>query len=246
MSNDLLDLSPDRAAPLLVGAVRRQHAARLREAAEAVLARQSPDARALGEHLLDALATLAAQLDALDQVQRQAALSRAERLRIDPLRAIPPERVAMAVGAPPEAETGPVAVEAGDLDFRGFGWFAPERTDRGTLRWSGEARCATLLLPALGGGDLLLTLSLRAPFGIPLDITAYDLFLDGMPLTFATVANDGVTGLFEARVTLAPAVAGARVTLLLHGPQHEDPASGPRRDTRRLGLGLAWARLERA
>ena len=246
MSNDLLDLSPDRAAPLLDAAVRRQHAARLREAAEAVLARQAPDVRALGEHLLDELARLAAQLDALDQTGKALTLSREEIRRIDPLRDIPPDRVAMAQAAPAEPEAGPVAVEAGDLDFRGFGWFAPEQTDRGTLRWSGDARCATLLLPALGGGDLLLTLALRSPFGIPLDLSDYDIFLDGVPLRFRTVSEHGATGLFEARASLPPAAAGTRVALLLHGPQHEDPAAGPRRDTRRLGLGLAWARLERA
>ncbi|MGG5808379.1 hypothetical protein [Falsiroseomonas sp. CW058] len=246
MTHPFLDLSPDRADALLDAALERRHAIRLREAAAPILAGLEPGARLLGEHLVEEVARLSARVDALAQAQAAAALSREERLRIDPLRTIPAARLAAAAGgvAPPEA--GPAAVEAGDDAFLGFGWFAAERTEGGSLRWSGGARCATLLLPALGGGDVVLTLALRSPFGVPLDLSGQDWFLDGVPLSFATVGNDGTTGIFEARATLPPMPAGARVTLLLHGAQHEDPATGPRRDTRRLGLGLAWARIERA
>ncbi len=211
-----------------------------------MLARLPADARSFGEHLIEEIARLSAQVEALAQAAAEAELTRAERIRIDPLRMIPAARRAAAMAAEPEAEHGPVAVEAADEAFLGFGWFTPERTQSGSLRWSGAARCATLLLPALGGGELVLTLSLRAPFGTALGLAAQDFFLDGVPLAFATISNDGTTGLFEARVNLPERPAGARVTLLLHGAQHEDPAEGPRRDTRRLGLGLAWARIERA
>jgi hypothetical protein len=128
----------------------------------------------------------------------------------------------------------------------GYGWWDAEQTEGGSLMWSGAERCATLVLPALGGGELVLTLCLRAPFGLPLDIAEHDLFLDGVPLAFDTVSNDGTVGIFEARPVLADVPAGARVTLLLHGPLREDPSRGPRRDTRRIGVGLLWARLERA
>jgi hypothetical protein len=198
-----------------------------------------------GEHMVEEIARLAAALDALAQQQNQAALTRAERLRIDPLRNIPEARLRAAAGAAPSEAAGPVAVEAGDPAFAGHGWFTPERTEGGSLRWSGLARCATLALPALGGGALGLSLALRAPFGVPLDLAGQDWFLDGVPLAFATISNDGTTGIFEAQVTLPELPAGSRLTLLLHGAQHEDPATGPRRDTRRLGLGLAWARIER-
>ena len=67
-----------------------------------------------------------------------------------------------------------------------------------------------------------------------------------MPLSFATSSSDGVVGVFEARATLPPMPAGARVALLLHGRQSEDPGPAPMRDPRRMGLGLVWARLERA
>lgn len=192
------------------------------------------------------LARLAARLDTMEAAQRAASLSREERLRLDPLRFIPRARQDAAAGAAEPPEDGPVAVDAGDPDFTGFGWWQAERTEGGSLRWSGAARCATLLLPALGGGDLSLTLCLRAPFGIPLDPAAHDLFLDGRPLELSTISNDGVVGIFEARATLPEMPAGARLALLLHGAQYEDPATGPRRDTRRVGLGLCWARLERA
>ncbi len=244
VTSPFLDLSPDRADRLIDSALQRQHAVRLRGEAEPFLARLAPDARVFGEHLIEEMARLSARVEALAQAAAEAELSRAERIRIDPLRMIPAARRAAALTAEPEAEHGPVAVEAADEAFLGFGWFTPERTQSGSLRWSGAARCATLLLPALGGGEVVVTLSLRAPFGTVLDLAGQDFFLDGVPLAFTTVSNDGTTGLFEARATLPERGAGARVTLLLHGAQHEDPATGPRRDTRRLGLGLAWARIE--
>jgi hypothetical protein len=219
---------------------------RLREGAAPLLAGLDPAQQIFGEHLLEEIARLAASLDALAQQQQQAALSRAERLRIDPLRHIPAARQAAAAGAAPEESDGPVAIEAGDPAFAGHGWFGAEATEGGSLRWSGIARCATLALPALGGGALTLSLALRAPFGVPLDMAGQDWFIDGVPLEMVTISNDGTMGLFEARVTLPSLPAGSRVTLLLHGQQHEDPATGPRRDTRRLGLGLAWARIERS
>jgi hypothetical protein len=246
MDDHLLDLSPGRALPLLDAALRRQHDERLRGAAAPVLAGLPAEARQAVEHLLSEMAGLSARLEKLEQDAAAAALSREDRLRIDPLRAIPRERLLMAAGPAPAPEAGPVVLEPADPDFTGFGWWHPERIEGGSLRWSGFARCATLLLPALGGGDLVLTLAIRAPFGLPLDIAAHDIFLDGMPLVFETLASDGVVGSFAARVTLPPMPPGARLTLLLHGPQHEDPATGPQRDTRRIGLGLVKARLERA
>jgi hypothetical protein len=245
VTSPFLDLSPERADRLLDAALQRRHAVRLREEAAPMLVRLPPDARSFGEHLIEEIARLSAQVEALAQANAEAELTRAERIRIDPLRMIPAARRAAALAAAPDAEHGPFALEAADDAFLGFGWFTPERTQSGSLRWSGAARCATLLLPALGGGELVLTLSLRAPFGTVLDLAAQDFFLDGVPLNLATVSNDGTTGIFEARVALPEHPAGARVTLLLHGAQHEDPAEGPRRDTRRLGLGLAWARIER-
>lgn len=246
MSDPFLDLSPDRAAALVDAALERRHAARLMDDAGPLLAALPAEAQPFAGLVLTELARQAAQIDALGAAQQEAALSREERMRIDPLRFIPKQRLAAAMGPEAEPVDGPVAVDAGDPDFAGSGWWQAERTEGGSLRWSGTARCATLLLPALGGGDVVLTLCVRAPFGLPLDIAEHDLFLDGVPLAFRTVANDGVIGIFEAPLTLPPMPVGARVTLLLHGPQHEDPASGPKRDTRRIGLGLGWARLERA
>jgi hypothetical protein len=246
MPDDLLDLSPDRAAPLLDAALERQHAERLSVAADSFLAALPAEGSGLGRLLIAELARLSARVETLEQASAAATRSREERLRIDPLRAIPPERLAAASLPAPLAEAGPVRLDPADPDFTGFGWWQAERTPDGSLRWSGAARCATLLLPALGGGELVLTLSLRAPFGLPLDIAAHDWFLDGMPLAFTTVSSDGVVGVFEARVTLAPMPPGARLALLLHGPQYADPARSPQRDTRRMGLGLVWARLERA
>jgi hypothetical protein len=172
--------------------------------------------------------------------------TREERLRRDPLRFIPEARLAAAAGPAPVPDSGPFVLEASDPAFCGQGWWQAERTASGALRWSGAAPCATLLLPALGGGDLALTLTVRSPFGIPLDIGGYDVLLDGAPLAFETLADDGVVGTFMARSTLPPMPAGARVALLMHAEWHADPATGPGRDSRRLGLGLMSLRLERA
>ena len=246
MDRALLDLSPDRAATLLDAAIERQHADRLFGAADHVLAKLPAEGSGLGRLLLAELARLAARVEALEQAAAAASLAREERLRIDPLRAIPPERVAAAGLPAPVPEAGPVTVDPGEPGFTGFGWWDAERTASGGLRWSGAARCATLLLPALGGGEVVVTLCLRMPFGLRFDIAAHDWFLDGMKLAFTTISSDGVVGVFAARASLPPMPAGARLSLLLHGPQHDDPGHGPNRDPRRMGLGLIWARLERA
>lgn len=245
MTEILPDLSPGREA-LIDAALERRHALRLHEDAAPLLAALPRDAQPFGEFLLAELARQAARLDALEDAQRAAALSREERMRLDPLRFIPKSRLAAAMGPAAEPEDGPFALEAGAPDFVGFGWWDAERTEGGALRWSGAARCASLLLPALGGGELTLTLCLRAPFGNPLDLAEHDILLDGQPLAFTTVANDGVIGIFEAPLSLPPMPAGARLALLLAGRHYEDPATGPKRDTRRIGLGLLWARLEPA
>ncbi len=245
MSEPFPDLSPDATA-LIDAALERRHAQRLHGDAAPLLAALGEQVQPFGEFLVAELARQAARLDTLEAAQNAATLSREERMRLDPLRFIPKSRLGAALGPAEEPIEGPVALDPGAPDFTGFGWWQAERTEGGSLRWSGAARCATLLLPALGGGELVLTLCLRAPFGLKLDIAEHDIFLDGIPLAFHTVANDGVIGIFEAALTLGEMQAGARLALLLHGPQHEDPAVGPKRDTRRIGLGLIWARLERA
>lgn len=246
MDEHLLDLSPDRARPLLDAAVERRHLDRLMLHADPLLAALPAEASALGRLLVHELARQAAQLDRLDQEAAAAALSRAERLRIDPLRAIPADRLAAAAGPAPTPEAGPVAIGADDPAFAGHGWWGVDPTPDGALRWSGAAPIAAMLLPGLGGGALRVTLRLRSPFGVPLDPAQHDWFLDGAPIRFGAVANDGVVGEFTALAELPPLPAGARVTLMLHGPQHEDPETGTRRDPRRLGLGFIAARVERA
>lgn len=246
MDEPLLDLSPDRARPLLDAAIERRHLERLMRDADPLLAALPAEASALGRLLVHELARQAAQLDRLDQAAAAAALSREERLRIDPLRAIPAERLAAAAGPAPQAEAGPVVIGADDPAFTGHGWWTADPTPEGALRWSGAAPVAAMLLPGLGGGALRLTLRLRAPFGVPLDPAQYDWFLDGAPVVFRTMLNDGAVCEFAAMAEVPPLPAGARVTLMLQGPQHQDPESGPRRDPRRLGLGLVSARVERA
>jgi hypothetical protein len=172
--------------------------------------------------------------------------TREARLARDPLRFIPAARRDAARGPAPDPERGPFDMQADDPAFCGQGWWQAERTTAGALRWSGLARCATLLLPALGGGALRLTLALRSPFGIPLDVAAQGILLDGAPLTFETLENDGVIGRFAASALLPPLPAFARVALLVQGEPHADPDTSARRDTRLLGIGLMALRLERA
>jgi hypothetical protein len=245
LSDRLLDLSPERAEALIDAALERRHALRLHEDAAPLLEAIPEAQHPLVEMLLAELARLSARVEALEQMQRAASRSREEMLRLDPLRFIPKSRLDAARGGEPAEDPGPFAFDPAAPDFTGTGWWPVERTEGGALRWSGASRMAAVLLPALGGGDLLLTLSLRSPYGVPLDMAEHDLFLDGVPLDFATLSNDGAIGIFEARARLPELPAGSRIALLLHGPQHEDPAPGPKRDPRRLGLGLAWARLER-
>jgi len=244
--SELPDLSPERAAALVNAALERRHAERLLDEAAPLLGAVEDTPRALAEVLIAELARLNARLDAAEDAQRAAARSREERIRLDPLRYIPAERLAAALGGAPAPEEGPAVIDPAAPEFVGFGWWQAEPTEGGSLRWSGASRCATLLLPALGGGELLVTLRLRAPFGVKLDLAAQDFFLDGVPLRFEAVSNDGVTGVFSARASLPAMPAGAKLCLLLHGAQYDDPATGPKRDTRRIGPGLIWARIERA
>jgi hypothetical protein len=243
----LLDLSPDRRASVLTGAaLEASHTARLRLGAGPSLAPLDPATRAAFEHLLDQVARLSAEVETLSQTQEAARRSREVRLRLDPLRAIPADRVAAALGGTPEQEVpAQFALDAAAPEFNGTGWYAAEVSPGGSLRWSGAARCASLLLPPLGGGRLRLALSLRVPYGTALDLGQHDLFLDGLPLALRPVSGGAQSGVFEAEVELPPLGAGSRCVLLLHGEQWEDPSTGPRRDPRRLGLGLAWLRLER-
>lgn len=245
MTERLLDLSPERAEALIDAALERQHIARLHDVAGPLLAALPDNTLPMGELLLAELARLSARLDAVEQAQGAALRSKEELLRLDPLRFIPKSRLNSAGGTGTAAETGPVAIDAGSLDFNGAGWWPAEQTEGGSLRWSGRGRWASVALAALGGGDLLVTLSVRSPFGRTLDIGEYDFFLGAVPLTVKTLSHDGSAGVFEALARLPELPPGSLVTLLLGGAQAEDPATGPRRDQRRLGLGLSWLRLER-
>ncbi|MGX9964974.1 hypothetical protein ACVFYP_16720 [Roseomonas sp. F4] len=243
----MLDLSPDhRAAALIESALLHAQAARMREVAAPFLARLDPDARLFGEYLVEEVARLSAQVEALAQLRAADALSREERMRIDPLPFIPADRQEAAAAGEARPEEGPVAFDVASDDFAGFGWYPAEPTDAGALRWSGLSRCATVQLPALGGGPVRVTLALRAPFGATLDPAGLDAFLDGLNLDLEQVARDGAVVTCQGVVILPALPPGARVTLLLHGERYTDPATGPLRDGRTLGLGLGWLRIERA
>jgi hypothetical protein len=161
------------------------------------------------------------------------------------VRAIPEDRVAAALGTACSAPPDVFALEAGAPDFNGTGWHQGEPVPGGSLRWSGTGRCASILLPPMGG-RLRLSLSLRTPFHQPLELGEHEFFLDGLPLALRRIRGDEVAGVFEAEAALSEAALGTRHLLLIHGQQWHDPAPGPRRDTRRLGLGLHWLRVERA
>ncbi|NKC31369.1 hypothetical protein [Falsiroseomonas selenitidurans] len=243
----MLDLSPDRlAATLAEAGLQHAQAARMREAAGPFLARLDADSRLFGEYLVEEIARLSAEVQAMAQLQQAEALSRAERLRIDPLPFIPAARQDAAAGPAPQPESGPFAADVASEDFIGFGWYPAEPTDAGALRWSGAGRCATVQLPGLGGGQLAVTLALRAPFGVELDLGEQDVFLDGMKLELEVLSRDGPVSVCRGTAILGPLPAGSRVALLLQGARYADPATGPLRDTRQLGLGLGWVRIERA
>jgi hypothetical protein len=231
---------------LLEAGLHAEQAARLRTVAEPFLARLDRDARLFGEYLVEEVARLSAQVEALAQLRNADALSRAERLRIDPLPFIPAARRDAAAGPPELPETGPFAMDTASEDFIGFGWYPAEETEAGPLRWSGPARFATVQLPGLGGGPVQVTLALRAPFGVPFDPAQHDVFLDGLKLELEVLSRDGAVNTCRGLAMLPDLPAGSRVALLLTGTRFTDAASGPRRDTRELGLGLGWVRIERA
>jgi hypothetical protein len=218
----------------------------MRVVAAPFLERLDPDTRLFGEYLVEEVARLSAQVEALAQAQQADALSRAERMRIDPLPFIPAARRVAAAGPARAAEAGPHAVDVASEDFIGYGWYPAEETEVGSLRWSGPARCATVQLPGLGGGAVQVTLALRAPFGQALDLAQQDMFLDGMKLELEVLAQDGAVHTCRGLAVLPELPAEARVALLLTGTRYVDGAAGPRRDTRELGLGLGWIRIERA
>ncbi len=217
----------------------------MRTLAAPFLDRLDADARLFGEYLVEEIARLSATVEALSQLRQADALSRAERMRIDPLPFIPAARREAAAGPEAMPESGPVAFDVASEDFIGFGWYPAEMTDAGALRWSGAARWATAQLPALGGGALRITLALRAPFGAALDLAAQDIFLDGLKLDLAVLSQDGAVATCQAVAVLPALPAGSRISLLLEGARFDDPATGPRRDIRSLGLGLGWLRIER-
>ncbi|MBU8538096.1 hypothetical protein [Falsiroseomonas tokyonensis] len=243
----MLDLSPDRrAAALIEAGLQHAQATRMREMAGPFLERLDPEARVFGEFLVEEIARLSARVEALSQLREADALSRAERMRIDPLPFIPAARRAAAAGPEASPEAGPVSFDVASDRFAGFGWYPAEVTEDGALRWSGLARQATVQLPALGGGALRVTLALRTPFGMPLDLAAQEVFLDGLKLDLRLLSQDGAVATCEAIAMLPELPAGSRITLLLAGDRFTDPATGPLRDTRALGLGLGWLRIERA
>lgn len=222
----------------------------MRAVAEPFLARLDADQRLFGEYLVEEVARLSAQVEALAQIQQADAMSRAERLRIDPLPFIPAVRREAAAGPAEPPEAGPYAVDVASEDFIGFGWYPAEETEAGPLRWSGPARCATVQLPGLGGGPVQVTLALRAPFGVALDPALHDVFLDGMKLELEVLTQDGAVHTCRGLAVLPALPAGSRVALLLTGTRYMDGGpgggTGPRRDSRELGLGLGWVRVERA
>jgi hypothetical protein len=243
----LLDLSPERRAAALIDAgLHAAEAARMRTLAEPFLARLDAEARVFGEYLVEEVARLSARVEMLAQLRDADALSRAERLRIDPLPFIPAARREAAAGPPETPEAGPYAVDVASEDFIGFGWYPAEETEAGSLRWSGPARCATVQLPGLGGGAVQVTLALRAPFGAELDFARHDVFLDGLKLELEELSRDGAVRICRGLAMLPDLPPGSRVALLLTGEHFADAAAGPRRDTRELGLGLGWVRIERA
>lgn len=243
----MLDLSPEnRAAALIDAGLQQAQAIRLRQSAGPFLERLDPEARLFGEYLVEEIARLSAQVEVLSRLREADAMTRAERMLIDPLPFIPAERRVAAAGPEAAPEEGPVAFDVASDDFVGFGWYPAEMTGEGALRWSGLARAATVQLPALGGGALRLTLSLRWPFGAAMDLEALDLFLDGQKLDLTLLSEEGAVASFEAMAVLPELPASSRITLLLHGPRFTDPAAGGRRDSRALGLGLGWLRIERA
>ncbi len=237
MTEPPLDLSPARGQALVEAAVVRQHLARI-----TAMAADRP----VQQVVLEELARLAALVEAMEGRLAADRRSREEMLRIDPLPFIPLERQASATAAPAMPKPGPHELNVAAPDFNGSGWWHAERAGDGSLRWSGVARSATVLLPALGGGALEVTLRLRSPFGHRLDMAEHPTFLDGVPLTFEAVHAGQDAGVFRAGVRLPEMPPGARVTLLLTGPRYDDPSTAPNRDTRRLGLGLSWVRVERA
>jgi hypothetical protein len=200
---------------------------------------------ALMHLMLRECAHIAARLDLLESQRESNQLSSQERMRCDPLAFIPKERLTAAQSAAPHDEKMLAMIAAGDPDLLGFGWWRVEHTQVGVLMWSGRGPVATLLLPALGGGNVTFVMRLRSPFGQPLVPARLCIMLDMVPLELKTVENDGVEGTFSATVKLPASPACSYICMMFNTPIFHDNRIGKQRDVRSLGLGFRWCRIEK-
>jgi len=188
-------------------------------------------AAVVGDHI----AQTAAALRMLQQTLAEARRTRGERLRIDPL----PEIVARHGIA--YARPSAYGISVNDGAFVGRGWHSLETDSRGYWLWSGPESLSSVLLPALGGGQVGVDIRVRLPFGGAMVPDVLSAMLDGVPVTCNGVRGDVWSG-----VARLPTDDGAsRMALVLASRLHEDPRTTPDRDVRVLGVGLVSVRVEK-
>jgi hypothetical protein len=231
---DFTDLSPaDRQIAAALIETRRE---RLLADLTGLIAATDPQTQALAKGLVDAMATLSAEISLVRESVEQAHRTHAQRVRIDPLPLIP--------------ESGPAErparfeLHAASSAFDGMGWYPAERQGDLSWRWSGLAPTACLLLPSLGGGPLSARLELLMPFSQPFPTAPLAIQVNGAPVPLAAAGAEGQTTAFQAEFTLPEDEGFGHFTLAFPQLHVTDPAPPGRRDGRVLGIGIRRLILE--
>ncbi|WP_426957404.1 hypothetical protein [Muricoccus radiodurans] len=236
--SDGLDLAALRRADRAVeDAAARARAGAIRDRLENLIAVCDPALRALAEALIAEIGRADARAEAAAQAALETRRSRGEWISLDPLRHIPEGRA-----APPPPPPRRVAVHAADPAFHGFGWHSAEGTGAESWRWSGTDRAASIILPSLGGGRLMIRLDVVAPFQAALDASAITVLANGQPLELLLVRAAPSRATLGADYTAPEDGGHGSLVLVLLGPSFAD-AAGP--DTRVLGVGLRSVTVER-
>jgi len=209
------------------------HTEKLELELKPLLAAVDPATAALAQGVLTALGRVLADVAVLRQSIEQTYRSRADRIRIDPLPFIPQDRRSVA-----PVQEAQFELYAGDAEFSGTGWHAPETDGVSSWRWSGVEPASTILLPTLGGGRLHLILDMQMPFGLKFTDVAVTALINQTRLDLKAQNPNSSRCNFEADFELPDDEGFSSFALILQGERYRDPREAANPDPRELGVGV--------